>query len=340
MKKLVSHLVEGPIDLIGDVHGELDALISLIKYLGYDQNANHPDGRRLVFLGDLVDRGPKSISLLRVVKSWIDAGKAQCILGNHEFNILKSGLHTIEERHGNHWFIGKEEGMSPENPDFIHPQELATFEDRKWMIDFFDTLPIALENDSLGVVHACWHQPSIDELKYSEKIGHTDVTRLYKKYRNRIYQKIEEKNITDHTAQSMMKQNENPLKVLTSGFEELHHPPYYAGGKMRHSKRTRWWDHYQGKKIVIGHYWRKRKPINPQDLPADKVDVPDMFDHQYPFHWMGKGDVMCIDYSAGLTFLEREKNTLGQTGIGLCAMRWPEQQLYFDDGEICEILKA
>jgi hypothetical protein len=338
MKKLVAHLFESPIDLIGDVHGELDALMLLIKNLGYDQNANHPEGRRLVFVGDLVDRGPKSISLLKVVKSWIDAGKVQCILGNHEFNILKSGIHTRDERHGNLWFLGREEGMSPENPDFIHPQELASLSDRKWIIDFFDTLPIALENQDLGVVHACWHQDSINQLKRDEMIGHTDVTRLYKKYRNRIYEKIEALNVTDHTQKSMMKQNLNPLKVLTSGFEELHHTPYYAGGRTRYAKRSRWWDDYQGKKIIIGHYWRKRQVIDTTDLPADKAEVPEMFDHHYPFHWIGKGDVMCIDYSVGLRFLEREKDKLGQTGIGLCAMRWPEQKLYFDDGFITDIV--
>jgi hypothetical protein len=129
-----------------------------------------------------------------------------------------------------------------------------------------------------------------------------------------------------------MKQNENPVKVLTSGLEEYHSPAYYAGGKMRNQKRSRWWDHYQGKKIVIGHYWRKKQHVDQSDLPTDKSGIPLIFDHSYPFHWLGKGDVMCIDYSIGMRFFEREKGRIGQSGIGLCAMRWPEQQLCFDDG--------
>ncbi len=186
MKKIIDHLFEGPIDIIGDIHGELDALLSLIKCLGYDENANHPEGRRLVFLGDLVDRGPYSIRLVKKVKAWVEEKKAQCILGNHELNLIKTNPNRQEKRHGNHWFLGEEEGMSPENPSYIHPQELANDEDRAWLLAFFNTLPLALENDHLAVVHACWDPKSIERLKRDQAIGHTDIPLLYKKYRNRI----------------------------------------------------------------------------------------------------------------------------------------------------------
>ncbi|MBA3451959.1 MAG: metallophosphoesterase, partial [Deltaproteobacteria bacterium] len=57
---LVAQLFEGPLDIVGDVHGELDVLHDLMERLGYDRAGNHPDKRRLVFLGDLCDRGPDS----------------------------------------------------------------------------------------------------------------------------------------------------------------------------------------------------------------------------------------------------------------------------------------
>lgn len=55
---LVQPLFDVPLDVVGDVHGEIEVLRSLIHQLGYDNAGKHPDGRRLVFLGDLTDRGP------------------------------------------------------------------------------------------------------------------------------------------------------------------------------------------------------------------------------------------------------------------------------------------
>lgn len=57
---LVQPLFDGPLDIVGDIHGEIDALRSLIRHLGYDDDGTHPDCRRLVFVGDLTDRGPDS----------------------------------------------------------------------------------------------------------------------------------------------------------------------------------------------------------------------------------------------------------------------------------------
>ena len=61
--KLVGQLFDGPLDIIGDIHGEIDALESLLIHLGYEEDGAHPEGRRLVFVGDLVDRGPDSAGI-------------------------------------------------------------------------------------------------------------------------------------------------------------------------------------------------------------------------------------------------------------------------------------
>lgn len=77
----------GPFDIIGDVHGCADELISLLDRLGYDTAAapvTHPEGRRALFLGDLVDRGPASDRVLELVMGMTQAGTGLCILGNHE----------------------------------------------------------------------------------------------------------------------------------------------------------------------------------------------------------------------------------------------------------------
>jgi protein phosphatase len=88
----------GPFDLIGDVHGCLDELVSLIGALGWTLTApeaggvwkaEHPGGRRLLFLGDLVDRGPASHEVLRLAMDLVDQGVAICVPGNHEVKLLR-----------------------------------------------------------------------------------------------------------------------------------------------------------------------------------------------------------------------------------------------------------
>ena len=85
----------GPFDIIGDVHGCFDELTTLLGELGYvvDENtctASHPKGRQALFLGDLVDRGPKTPAVLRLVMGMVRDGTALCIPGNHEVKLLRA----------------------------------------------------------------------------------------------------------------------------------------------------------------------------------------------------------------------------------------------------------
>jgi protein phosphatase len=84
----------GPFDIIGDVHGCYDELIELLSKLGYAVNADNctaipPEKRRAVFLGDLCDRGPKNVEVLRLVMNMVRAGSAWCVAGNHDIKLLK-----------------------------------------------------------------------------------------------------------------------------------------------------------------------------------------------------------------------------------------------------------
>jgi protein phosphatase len=88
----------GPFDVIGDVHGCRTELEELLGELGYDvrrdeqgraADAEHPVGRRAVFVGDLVDRGPDSPGVLRLVMGMVAAGHALCVPGNHENKLVK-----------------------------------------------------------------------------------------------------------------------------------------------------------------------------------------------------------------------------------------------------------
>jgi protein phosphatase len=78
----------GPFDIIGDVHGCCDELEELLAMLGYD-GVRHPDGRTVVFLGDLVDRGPRILDTLAIVRAMVEAGTALCVPGNHDMKLVR-----------------------------------------------------------------------------------------------------------------------------------------------------------------------------------------------------------------------------------------------------------
>ena len=78
-----------PYDLIGDVHGCRSELETLLSTLGWD-GLRHPDGRTAVFVGDLVDRGPDSPGVLRLVMDMARRGHAMTVLGNHDNKLLRN----------------------------------------------------------------------------------------------------------------------------------------------------------------------------------------------------------------------------------------------------------
>ncbi|YCM42342.1 polynucleotide kinase-phosphatase [Verrucomicrobiaceae bacterium 227] len=83
--------IEGPFDIIGDVHGCYDELRTLLAKLDYQIEGNvarHPE-RTLVFVGDLIDRGPDSPKVLRLVMESVAAGTAYCVPGNHDAKLLR-----------------------------------------------------------------------------------------------------------------------------------------------------------------------------------------------------------------------------------------------------------
>ncbi len=86
----------GPFDIIGDIHGCFDEAVALLRKLGYEVQddevapmARHPEGRRGFFVGDLVDRGPKSPAVLRLVMAMVREGTALCVPGNHDIKLKK-----------------------------------------------------------------------------------------------------------------------------------------------------------------------------------------------------------------------------------------------------------
>jgi protein phosphatase len=110
----------GPFDIIGDVHGCYDELLTLLTNLGYSVDAEGftavpPTGRKAIFLGDLVDRGPKIMQVLKLVMGMVEAGTALCIPGNHEVKLQrKLRGKNVQITHGLADTLAQLEGETPE----------------------------------------------------------------------------------------------------------------------------------------------------------------------------------------------------------------------------------
>jgi protein phosphatase len=115
----------GPFDVVGDVHGCRAELEELLTELGYELRrdgsgravgAVPPEGRRAVFVGDLVDRGPDTPGVLRLVMGMVAAGEAFCVPGNHENKLLRALRgKTVRITHG---LAESLEQMEAETPEF------------------------------------------------------------------------------------------------------------------------------------------------------------------------------------------------------------------------------
>ncbi len=138
----------GPFDIIGDVHGCYDELVVLLRKLGYafaedGPAAAHPDGRKAVFLGDLVDRGPDVPRVLRLAMEMVEAGSALCVPGNHDNKLVRALRgRNVQVTHGLAESLAQLEG---EPPQF-----------REKALEFLDGLVshLVLDDGRLVVAHA------------------------------------------------------------------------------------------------------------------------------------------------------------------------------------------
>jgi protein phosphatase len=115
----------GPFDIVGDVHGCHDELEELLDRLGYlpdgEAGRRHPAGRRVIFLGDLVDRGPRVVETVQLVRRTVAAGQAFCVPGNHDEKLLRYlNGRQVRISHGLGESIAQIEALPPaERADWI-----------------------------------------------------------------------------------------------------------------------------------------------------------------------------------------------------------------------------
>lgn len=149
-------------DIIGDVHGYADELKSLLKKMGYaPQNGAyaHPE-RKAVFVGDIINRGPKIRETLNLVRKMVESGSAYAILGNHEMYAI---LYYLRDNEGKYY-----KKRIPKYQLQIN-QTLAEFAsykaEFKSHLKWLRTLPMYLELEGIRVIHACWDDANVQVLK-------------------------------------------------------------------------------------------------------------------------------------------------------------------------------
>jgi hypothetical protein len=162
-------------DLIGDIHGHADELVQLLETLGYQKAQGvyrHPD-RKVVFLGDFIDRGPKIRQVLEIVRPMIEASHALAVMGNHELNAL--AYHTEDkDSPGEHLrrHSPKNEKQHRQTLEQLNSQELRSY------LEWFRTLPMWLDLHGLRTVHACWDERSMAMIAEAHR-DHRGVTTTF-----------------------------------------------------------------------------------------------------------------------------------------------------------------
>ena len=277
-------------DIIGDIHGCAEELRALLGRLGYRAGASgvyrHPK-RTAVFVGDLIDRGDGQLEVLQLVKGMVDAGFAQVVMGNHEFNAVAYSMGLRENNEKN----------TRQHRAFLNLAEA----DREFYLEWFTTIPLWLDLGGVRVVHACWHQKSIDAIEAvcaSGRLGREHYVAATTEG-SRLYDAVE----------TLLKGPEIDLAELGFG-------PYYDhGGDPRTRARIRWWDRdartlrdladLRGMKTQDGEPY----PVLDPD-PVDGFDfsllytdsVPVVYGH-YWFQWDNHREdwteyTACVDFSA------------------------------------------
>lgn len=147
-------------DIIGDIHGHAAKLEKLLEKLGYRNHLGcyrHPE-RKVIFVGDLIDRGSENFKTLEITRAMVDNEQASIVMGNHEFNALC--YHT---RGSDGYYL------RPHN-EKNHRQHKKVLEEIRqrgepaWekYLEWFRRLPLFLEEPGFRVVHACWDRQAAD----------------------------------------------------------------------------------------------------------------------------------------------------------------------------------
>src|SRR5690606_33734576 len=211
------------IDFIGDIHGYADKLEALLFKLGYKKIKgvfSHPE-RKVLFIGDYIDRGPQIRETLEIVKAMADSGNAIALMGNHEYNAIcfhfqnpDGGYlrkHSIKNIMQNFETLKQFQNKQKEYDDYI---------------DWFKTLPLFYETETFRAVHACWDKNNIRFL--NEILDNGKLTDDF------IRKSVKSETILNDAVEQTLKGKEISLPSEFS-FKD-------KDGIIRTKIRTKWWE--------------------------------------------------------------------------------------------------
>ena len=298
-------------DIIGDIHGYYDELVSLLTKLEYtytNGSWKHPD-RKVLFIGDFVDRGPKQRAVVDLVRGMLDQGDAKAIMGNHEFNAI--AFYTEREKGSGDYMRPRTNNNITQHKEFL--SEFAHKEDGRdlWAdtIEWFKTLPLWLELDGIRLVHACWEQSLMDRI---ESVYGSNM--------------LSEQLLASSTIKDSWEYE--ALEVLLKG-KEVNLPGgvffHDKEGIKRHNMRLKWWDAnattykaaFQGPENALDQIPDTPIEVNDACISYAEDEKPVFIGH----YWMsGKPDrlaknIACTDYS------------VARLGGKLVAYRWSGEKL-------------
>lgn len=150
-------------DIIGDIHGQAVELVDLLYKMSYRRvnGVYQHKSRKIIFLGDFIDRGDYQKKVIKIVRPMIEFGHALAIMGNHEYNAI--AYHTMDQNTGE--YLRSHSEMHKKQ----HQAFLKAYKDNdkglKNTIEWFKTLPLWIELEGIRVIHACWDKKWINKIK-------------------------------------------------------------------------------------------------------------------------------------------------------------------------------
>jgi hypothetical protein len=274
-------------DIIGDIHGQAQELEKLLLKLGYQVTNSiyqHPE-RKVIFLGDFIDRGDMQRRVIEIVRPMIDHGHALAVMGNHEYNAI---CFATEDPNGG--FLRKHTDKNFNQHKVFLEAYASDTDEYLDLLSWFKTLPLWIDLGNLRIIHACWDHDLIQKVldKYKQPYL-TDEFLFLSTYKdNWEYQAIE----------TLLKGKEISLPRGHSFFDKENNERTEIRIKWWMQKATTYRDMFLGPKDAI--------PTIPDEpvlddclINYDKTQPPVFLGH----YWMnGNPDILgpniaCVDWS-------------------------------------------
>jgi hypothetical protein len=313
-------------DIIGDVHGCATQLEDLLSRLGYGRNdwtaAYWHPRRRAIFVGDLIDRGGEQLRMLEIVKRMVDAGSAQIVMGNHEFNAI--GYATEHSAGSGDYVRSHSDKHKDQHKAFL---EQVNDTQRAYYVEWFKTLPLWLDLGDLRVVHACWHEQSLKAVE--RQLGSSRFNALDQFVRasakgDPLYEAIEtllkgpEISLVDHGQPAYLdkdghtreraricwwNQDATTLREIAEmggDFTTEDGAPYPELPDIEIPAKTRSYVYTGAVPVFYGHYWRRGSPTHLRDWTDHSACVD--FSAVTPggtltaYRWSGESQIRVENY--------------------------------------------